>query len=109
MWSNVDVHGDGGITAASVTEYVCGEEYDSYNTMYGNWPFIAQEAARHGFKSYYSRANNQQPIRDFLAAGCPVELGSYTAARRASAPTPRACRSAGLHDGAPVPMRRCER
>lgn len=57
------------------TETVAAETYDSYNSMYGNWPFICQTAARHGFKSYYMRSNSQQTLRDFIAQGVPVEIG----------------------------------
>ncbi len=69
------------------TEYVVTEEYDSYNDMYGNWPFIAQEAAKYGFKSYYSRSNGQQPLRDLIAQGCPVEFGmAYSAGQLTHSP-----------------------
>lgn len=57
------------------TETVAAETYDSYGDGYGNWPFIAQTAARHGFKSYYMRSNSQQTLRDFIAQGVPVEIG----------------------------------
>lgn len=69
------------------TEYIVTEEYDSYNHMYGNWPFIAQEAAKYGFKSYYSRSNGQQPFRDHLAQGYPVEFGmAYSAGQLTHSP-----------------------
>ncbi len=71
------------------TETVAAEAYDSYNSMYGNWPFLAQAAARHGFKSYYCRANGQQPIRDFIAQGVPVEIGmAYSAGELTNSPIP---------------------
>lgn len=71
------------------TETVAIEDYDSYNGMYGNWPFIAQTAARHGYKSYYCRANSQQPMRDFFAQGIPVEIGmSYSSGQLTNSPIP---------------------
>lgn len=71
------------------TETVALETYDSHNKAYGNWPFIAQEAARHGFKSYYSRSNGQQPLRDFIAAGVPVEIGmAYGVGQLTNSPIP---------------------
>ena len=71
------------------TETVAAETYDAYNSGYGNWPFIAQEAARHGFKSYYSRSNSQQPLRDFIAQGVPVEIGMrYSAGQLTNSPIP---------------------
>lgn len=58
------------------TETVAAEcQANDDNGIYGNWPCLAQGAAGHGFKSYYSRANNQQPVRDFIAQGVPVEIG----------------------------------
>jgi hypothetical protein len=71
------------------TETVAAEDYDSYNDMYGNWPFLAQTAANHGFKSYYTRSNGQQPLRDFFAAGVPVEFGmAYSAGQLTNSPIP---------------------
>lgn len=71
------------------TETVAAETYDSHNGAYGNWPFIAQEAAKYGFKSYYSRSNGQQPLRDFFAAGVPVEIGmAYDAGELTNSPIP---------------------
>jgi len=71
------------------TEYVATEEYDSYNGIYGNWPFIAQEAAKYGFKSYYCRSNGQQPLRDCIYAGYPVEIGmAYSAGQLTHSPIP---------------------
>ena len=76
------------------TETVAAEDYDSYNDIYGNWPFLAQTAAKHGFKSYYSRSNGQQPLRDFFAAGVPVEFGmAYSAGQLTNSPIP----STGVH------------
>lgn len=51
------------------TETVAADAYDSYNKLYGNWPFLAQAAAKRGFKAYVLRANTQQPLRDLIAAG----------------------------------------
>lgn len=70
------------------TATFAAECYDDYNDMYGNWPCIAQGAARHGFKSYYARANgNNQVIRDFLAQGVPVEIGmAYSAGELTNSP-----------------------
>jgi len=69
------------------TEYIVTEEKDTYNGIYGNWPFIAQEAAKYGFKSYFSRANNQQPLRDCIYAGYPVEFGmAYSAGQLTNSP-----------------------
>ena len=96
-WSTIDPGDICGPTSMSMamayngcnmtTEAVVTEEKDTYNDMYGNWPFIAQEAAKHGFKSYYCRANNQQPIRDFLAQGVPVEIGmAYSSGQLTNSP-----------------------
>jgi hypothetical protein len=96
-WSTVDPGSICGPTSMSMamayngcflsTEYIVTEEYDSYNQMYGNWPFIAQEAAKYGFKSYYSRSNGQQPLRDHLAQGYPVEFGmAYSAGELTHSP-----------------------
>lgn len=69
------------------TETVANEAYDDVNGIYGNWPFLAQEAARHGFKSYYGRANGQQPLRDFFAQGVPVEFAmAYNAGELTNSP-----------------------
>lgn len=57
------------------TAVVAADCYDDYSKIYGNWPCICQGAAKHGFKAYFSRANNQQPLRDHLAKGYPVEFG----------------------------------
>ena len=54
------------------TETVAADCYDDENEMYGNWPFIAQGAAKHGFKAYMFRANTQQPLRAEFAAGHAV-------------------------------------
>lgn len=71
------------------TETVAAETYDSYNTGYGNWPFIAQEAAKYGFKSYYMRSNDQSHIRNFIAQGVPVEIGmAYAAGQLTNSPIP---------------------
>lgn len=71
------------------TETVAAETYDSDYGGYGNWPFIAQEAAKHGFKSYFSRSNGQQPLRDFIAAGVPVEIGmAYGVGELTNSPIP---------------------
>ncbi len=71
------------------TETVAAETYDAYNDGYGNWPFIAQEAARHGFKSYYMRSNSQQTLRDFIAQGVPVEIGmAYGVGQLTNSPIP---------------------
>jgi len=71
------------------TETVAADCYDDYNSIYGNWPFIAEGAAKHGFKTYYSRANDQQPIRDHLANGYPVEIGmAYSSGELTNSPIP---------------------
>lgn len=57
------------------TATVAADCYDDYNGIYGNWPFIAQGAAKRGFKSWMFRANDQQPLRDQIALGHPVEIG----------------------------------
>ena len=54
------------------TATVAADCYDDENKLYGNWPFIAQGAAKHGFKAYTFRANGQQPLRDQFAAGNAV-------------------------------------
>ncbi len=51
------------------TETVAADAYDSNNKLYGNWPFLAQAAAKHGFKAYVLRGNTQQPLRDLIGAG----------------------------------------
>lgn len=56
------------------TETVANECYDDYNRLYGNWPFICQQAASHGFKAFGFRCNNQLPIRQEIDAGHPVIL-----------------------------------
>lgn len=70
------------------TATVYTEEEDTYNGIYGNWPFLAQEAAKHGFKSYYMRARaNDQVVRDFLGQGTPVEIGmAYSAGELRNSP-----------------------
>jgi len=45
------------------TETIAAECYDDENALYGNWPFIAQAAAKHGYRAYTLRANTQQPLR----------------------------------------------
>lgn len=71
------------------TETVAADCYDSYNQLYGNWPLIAQGAAKHGFKSYVLRANGQQPIRDQIAAGNAVIMTmAYSAGELANSPIP---------------------
>lgn len=57
------------------TETVAVECYDSYNGIYGNWPFIAQGAAGRGLKAHMFRCNDQLPIRQEIDAGRPVILG----------------------------------
>ncbi|MCX6377499.1 MAG: C39 family peptidase, partial [Armatimonadetes bacterium] len=69
------------------TETVAADCYDSYNDMYGNWPFIAQAAAKHGFKAYTFRANGQQPLRDQFAAGNAVIMSmAYSAGELTNSP-----------------------
>lgn len=98
-WSTIDPGEICGPTSMSMamaynginlaTETIVVEEKDTYNDMYGNWPFIAQEAAKYGFKSYYCRANGQQPLRDFFAQGIPVEFGmAYSAGQLSNSPIP---------------------
>jgi hypothetical protein len=71
------------------TETVAADCYDSYNDMYGNWPFIAQAAAKHGFKAYTFRANGQQPLRDQFAAGNAVIMTmNYTTGELTNSPIP---------------------
>ncbi len=69
------------------TETVAADCYDSYNKLYGNWPFIAQAAAKRGFKAYTFRANGQQPLRDQFAAGNAVIISmNYTAGELTGSP-----------------------
>ncbi|HET6453698.1 MAG TPA: C39 family peptidase, partial [Armatimonadota bacterium] len=69
------------------TETVAADCYDSYNGIYGNWPFIAQGAAKHGFKAYTFRANGQQPLRDQFAAGNAVIMSmAYSAGELTNSP-----------------------
>ena len=69
------------------TETVAADCYDSYNGIYGNWPFIAQGAAKHGFKAYTFRANGQQPLRDQFAAGNAVIMSmAYGAGELTNSP-----------------------
>ena len=69
------------------TETVAADCYDSYNKLYGNWPFIAQGAAKHGFKAYTFRANGQQPLRDQFAAGNAVIMSmAYSAGELTNSP-----------------------
>ena len=69
------------------TETVAADCYDSYNKLYGNWPLIAQGAAKHGFKAYTFRANGQQPLRDQFAAGNAVIMSmAYGAGELTNSP-----------------------
>ncbi len=69
------------------TETIAADAYDSYNGLYGNWPFIAQAAAKHGFKAYTMRANGQQPIRDNIAAGNAIIMTmAYSAGELTNSP-----------------------
>lgn len=69
------------------TETVAEDCYDEYYHGYGNWPFIAQAAAKHGFKGYVFRANGQQPYRDQFAAGNAVIMSmAYSAGELTNSP-----------------------
>lgn len=74
------------------TATVAADCYDSYNSIYGNWPFISQAAAKRGLKAWVFRGNNQQPIRDLIAGGNPVilslafDVGDLTGAPISSTP-----------------------
>lgn len=71
------------------TATVAADCYDSYNGIYGNWPFICQGAASRGFKAWVFRGNNQQPIRDLIDAGYPVILSTaYDAGDLTGSPIP---------------------
>ncbi|MBP6963816.1 MAG: C39 family peptidase [Armatimonadetes bacterium] len=71
------------------TATVAADCYDDYNDLYGNWPMIAQGAARHGFKAYTFRANGQQPLRDQFAAGNAVIMSmAYSAGELTNSPIP---------------------
>ncbi len=69
------------------TETVADDCYDEYYHAYGNWPFIAQAAAKRGFKAYTFRANGQQPLRDQFAAGNAVIMSmAYGAGELTNSP-----------------------
>ena len=71
------------------TETVAADCYDEYYHAYGNWPLIAQAAAKHGFKGYTFRANGQQPLRDQFAAGNAVIMSmAYSAGELTNSPIP---------------------
>lgn len=69
------------------TETVAADCYDDRHRIYGNWPFIAQAAAKRGFKAYTLRANNQQFLRDQFAAGNAVIMSmAYSAGELTNSP-----------------------
>ena len=69
------------------TETVAADCYDSYNKLYGNWPMIAQAAAKRGFKAYTLRTNGQQFLRDQFSAGnaCIMTM-AYSAGELTNSP-----------------------
>jgi hypothetical protein len=69
------------------TETVAADCLDEYYDGYGNWPFIAQAAAKRGFKGYVFRGNGQQPLRDQFAAGNAVIMSmAYSAGELTNSP-----------------------
>jgi hypothetical protein len=71
------------------TETVAADCYDDYTHIYGNWPYMAQGAAKRGFKSWVFRANDQQPIRDLIAEGYSVILSTaYDTGELTGSPIP---------------------
>lgn len=56
------------------TAVVAEQAYDTENGIYGNWPFLAQTAAKQGLKSYVTRYKNFESLRKDLADGHPVIL-----------------------------------
>lgn len=56
------------------TADLAAEAYDYTNQIFGNWPFLAQEAAQHGLRSYVARCQDFKPIEDSIADGRPVVL-----------------------------------
>ena len=56
------------------TADLAAESYDYANEIFGNWPFLAQEAALHGLKAWVARCQDFKPIEDSIADGRPVVL-----------------------------------
>ncbi len=56
------------------TADIAADAWDDGNTMFGNWPFLAQAAAKHGFKSWVFACQDYEPIKQEIAAGRPVVL-----------------------------------
>lgn len=56
------------------TADVATQAWDDANHLFGNWPFLAQAAARNGLKSWVMRCEDYAPIHDEIAAGNPTIL-----------------------------------
>lgn len=71
------------------TAIVAADAYDDYGKIYGNWPFLAEAAAKRGMTAYVMRCTDQRPIRDEIAAGHPVILSvSWETGDLTNAPIP---------------------
>ena len=56
------------------TADVAAEAYDETNHIFGNWPFLAQAAAQHGFQAWTIRCKDFSPIEREIAEGHPIIL-----------------------------------
>ncbi|MDK2930855.1 MAG: hypothetical protein PWR07_986 [Bacillota bacterium] len=54
------------------TATVAAQAYDTFNSIYGNWPFNTAAAALYGFEAYVTRFPGFEPVQDEIAAGRPV-------------------------------------